>query len=169
MTANPTIILLICASTRLLSAGTAASSAEPPRPPLTLRWKTLADTARYSVKYVSLNFDAAPRTTGGDVLSFLNNPQYPAIQLSNRQEWQLYRLATTPAFYSEGDCGTFHLNAGFVVYQGSRIVGTINVGCGFNQWNYAPHNPQAKWGGLNDQGFRAMQQLLDDIYAHSKP
>lgn len=162
-------ILGSCLTYMLLGSICHQATPPAPIPKLTpnsgFRWSRLADTARYSVRYVSVTFDAVPRgSSRTDVLTALADPTYSSFRLSNQQELELHKLATTPAYYSEGDCGTFQLNAGFVVYQGRQVVGKIDLGCGFNQWNYAPRNPQAKWGGLNDQGFKAMTKLLDAIY-----
>jgi|GEM_PF-3221448 len=136
----------------------------------TLNWQTLSDTTKYSATYIQLNFDQFPmeETVGNDILDFQDGKGGKKMKLTNQQEFNLYKLVTDSTHFSEGDCGTFHLNAGFIIYQGEKIVGKINVGCGYGQWNFFPHNNQSKWGALNEKGFRAMEKLLDEINLTNK-
>ena len=108
-----------------------------------LDWRTLSDTTKYSATYIQLNSTNAPtdETIGKDILNFQNEKRSKKRKLTNKQELALFRLVTDAANFSEGDCGTFQLNAGFIIYQGNKSIGEINIGCGYNQWgviqNYA--------------------------------
>ena len=84
--------------------------------------------------------------------------------LTNKQEYQLYELINDKTNFSNGDCGTFHLNAGFFVFENDKICGTINIGCGYNQWNFSSENLNAKWGSFNEKGFKKIEELLDNIH-----
>lgn len=123
-------------------------------------WSALA-SVEASIRYVQLNFDQFPtdRTIEPDPLEHLDS----AMTLTAAQVEQLQALVTDSSNFSEGDCGTFHLNAAIVVARRDSAVGIIRIGCGYNQWNFQPANPMSKWGGLNDRGFAAMQALLDDV------
>lgn len=137
---------------------------------LDLNWQALSDTTKYSVSYIQLNFINYPtdETIGKDIFDLQDHKDGKKMKLSNRQEFNLFKLVTDSTNFSEGDCGTFQLNAGFIVYQGDKAVGKINVGCGYNQWNFFPDNNQSKWGGLNDKGFKEMEKLLDDLNLTNK-
>lgn len=132
---------------------------------LELNWEALSDTTKYSATYIQLNFINYPtdNTIGKDIFDVQDDKRGKKIKLSNKEEFNLFRLVTDSTNFSDGDCGTFQLNAGFIIYQGDEAVGKINIGCGYNQWNFFPDNNQSRWGGLNDKGFREMEKLLDDI------
>lgn len=137
---------------------------------LELNWQTLSDTTKYSVTYIQLNFLNTPteETIGKDIFELQNDKNGKKMKLTNKQEFNLFKLVTDTTNFSEGDCGTFQLNAGFLIYQGKKSVGKINIGCGYNQWNFEPNNNQSKWGGLNKKGFGEMEKLLDDINLTNK-
>lgn len=137
---------------------------------LDFNWQMLSDTTKYSVKYIQLNFINYPtdETIGIDIYDLQDHKDGKKMELTNKQELNLFNLITDTTNFSEGDCGTFLLNAGFLIYQDDKSVGKINVGCGYNQWNFKPDNYQSKWGGLNDKGFREMEKLLDDINLTNK-
>jgi hypothetical protein len=137
---------------------------------LDLNWRTLSDTTKYSATYIQLNFINHPtdETIGKDIIDLQDEKGGKKMKLTNKQEFNLYKLVTDTTNFSEGDCGTFQLNAGFIIYQDDKAVGKINVGCGYNQWNFFPENNQSKWGGLNEKGFRKMEKLLDDINLTNK-
>ena len=128
-------------------------------------WTKLKDTAKYNIRYLQLNFLNLPddSTVGQDILKFIDSVGNKSFLLTRRQEYQLYQLINDTANFSEGDCGTFHLNAGFLVFDKEKICGTINIGCAYNQWNFSSENLNAKYGAFNERGFSKMQRLLDNI------
>jgi hypothetical protein len=128
-------------------------------------WTGLKDTAKYNICYLQLNFINFPddSTIGQDILKFSDSIRNKPFSLTNRQEYRLYQLINNTTNFSEGDCGTFHLNAGILVFDEGKICGTINIGCGYNQWNFSSENSKAKYGLFNEKGFKKMQELLDDI------
>lgn len=137
---------------------------------LDFNWQALSDTAKYSVTYIQLNFINYPtdETIGKDIFDIQDYKDGKKMKLTNKQEFNLFKLVTDTTDFSEGECGTFQLNAGFIIYQGDKSVGKINVGCGYSQWNFQPDNYQSKWGVLNDKGFSKMEKLLDDINLTNK-
>lgn len=137
---------------------------------LDINWQALSDTTKYSATYVQLNFINYPtdETIGKDIIDLKDDKGGKKMKLTNKQEFNLFKLVTDSTKFSEGDCGTFQLNAGFIIYQDDKAVGKINVGCGYNQWNFFPDNNQSKWGGLNEKGFSEMEKLLDDINLTNK-
>ena len=137
---------------------------------LNFNWQALSDTTKYTVTYIQLNFSNYPTddTIEKDIFDLQDHKDGKKMKLTNKQEFHLSKLVTDTTNFSEGDCGTFHVNAGFIVYQDDKSVGKINVGCGYNQWNFQPENYQTKWGGLNDKGFSEMEKLLDDINLTNK-
>ncbi len=128
-------------------------------------WAQLKDTTKYDLRYLQLNFLNFPadHTIGQDILGLSDSLNTKSLLLTNRQEFQLYQLINNTANFSEGDCGTFHLNAGIFVLDKDKICGIINIGCGYSQWNFSSENLNAKYGAFNELGFNKMQQLLDDI------
>lgn len=119
---------------------------------------------------MQLNFLNFPNdsTVGQDILKFADSISNKSFLLLGRQEYQLYQLINDTTNFSEGDCGTFHLNAGILVFDKDKICGTINIGCGYNQWNFSSKNLNSKYGAFNERGFNKMQQLLDDINLNNK-
>jgi hypothetical protein len=83
--------------------------------------------------------------------------------LTGRQKQQLFKLVNDSTNFSNGECGTFFLNAGFLIDYKKVKAGKINIGCGFNQWNFEPENKAAKYGGLSKKGFKNMERLIDEI------
>jgi hypothetical protein len=133
-------------------------------------WTQLKDTTKYNIRYLQLNFFNVPddSTVGQNILKFTDSINNKSFLLTGRQEYQLYQLINDATNFSEGDCGTFYLNAGILVFDKDKICGTINIGCGYNQWNFSSENLNAKYGAFNERGFSKMQQLLDDINLSSK-
>ena len=137
---------------------------------LTFKWTRLKDTTKYNIRYLQLNFSSFPNDSavGQDILKFTDTISNKSFLLSGRQKYQLYQLINDTSNFSEGDCGTFHLNAGILVFDKENICGTINIGCGYNQWNFSSDNLNAKYGAFNERGFMKMQKLLDDINLSNK-
>jgi hypothetical protein len=135
-----------------------------------LDWQTLSDTTKYSVTYIQLNLSnqLADDTFGKDILALQNNKEAKKMNLTNKQEFNLFKFITNTTNFSESDCGTFHINAGFIIYQDDKFVGKINIGCGYNQWNFQPENYKSRSGGLSKNGFTEMEKLLDDINLSNK-
>jgi hypothetical protein len=131
----------------------------------TFKWTQLADTAKYDIRYLQLNFLNYPEdsTIGQDILNFTDAIEDSSFLLTGKQEYQLYQLINDTANFSEGDCGTFHLNAGMLVFSQNKICSAIDIGCGYNQWNFSSENPRAKYGAFNDRGFKKMEELLNEI------
>lgn len=62
----------------------------------------------------------------------------------------------------------YHLNAGILVFSHDKVCDAIDIGCGYNQWNFSSQNPNARYGALNDNGFNKMEKLLDEINLGNK-
>ncbi|MCF8277802.1 MAG: hypothetical protein K9J17_13795 [Flavobacteriales bacterium] len=125
-------------------------------------WTQLSDKD-YSVHYVQLNFDNFPtiETMDVDPLDYVGSEG--EFILTDSQKAKLQQLISDSAYYSNGDCGTFHTNALILVLKDETVRGIIEIRCGYNQWEFQPYNSLTKWGGLNDEGFDLMSSLLDDI------
>jgi hypothetical protein len=134
-------------------------------PKLTLAWEALADTARYSIEYIQLSFDDEPteETIGEDIVALQDCPKAKKVPLTNQQERLLCQLVTDSTHFSAGECGTFQLDAGFIIHANRQVVGVINVGCGYNQWLFQPENGHSDQRSLNAKGFNKMTALLDAL------
>jgi hypothetical protein len=133
-------------------------------------WAQLKDTTKYNIHYLQLNFLNYPddTTIGQNILKFKDSISKKPFYLTGGQEYQLYQLINDTTNFSEGECGTFHLNAGILVFDKDKICGTISIGCGYNQWNFSSENSNAKYGLFSDKGFKKMEKLLDDINLSNK-
>jgi hypothetical protein len=122
----------------------------------------------YVVKYFQHNFNNFPTdsTMSLKIVDFAESPNW--VTLDSIDVSTLVQLVSDSTNYSDGDCGTFALNAGIVVFKNDKIKGLISIGCGFNQWEFEPFNADTKWGGLNDKGFQKMSDMLDEIYFKNK-
>ncbi len=134
------------------------------------KWEQIPNDDNILVYYLQLNFFESPGHPfiGKDIVDFKDSIPEKSILLNYDQRKSLYELISDSTNFSEGDCGTFHLNAGFILTHNKRIYGTIDIGCGYNQWNFDPVNPISKYGSLNEKGFINMKALLDDINATNK-
>jgi len=134
------------------------------------QWTQLADSTKLKVCYLQFNFLNFPDDNfiGKNILSFKDSISNIFFVLSNKQRLDLLNLVSDTSNYSEGDCGTFHLNAGFIILDNKNIVATIDIGCGFNQWNFNPEIPNSKHTSFNENGFKNMEKLLDDINLNRK-
>ncbi len=128
-------------------------------------WQLLVDTNSFKIVYIAL-----PKTEKKDtsrrnlmVLDFVNTGNAIKYELTNTEEYFLLHLLTDSSSFDAGDCGTFELEGGFVVYKKEELAAYINLGCGYNQWVFHPANSFARPGSLNEQGFWKMQALLDNI------
>jgi len=129
------------------------------------KWTDLLDTSKTKVYYLQLNFLNFPDDNfiGKDIIDFKDSIPNNSFLLDSRQRQELLELISDSSNFSGGDCGTFHLNSGIVVAHKDKINATINIGCGFNQWNFSPENPVSKYGSFNEKGFKQMEKLLDNI------
>ena len=134
---------------------------------LDIEWINLS-TAGYTVKYIQLDFKNYPseEMMEANLLDNVNSDN--VMVLTQDQIIKLARLVTDSSNFSNGECGTFHLNAGFVIEKEAFVRGIITIGCGFNQWEFQPDNTFSKFGALNDDGFDIMTKLLDEINLENK-
>jgi hypothetical protein len=134
---------------------------------LDLDWKRM-NSNEYTVKYFQHSFNNFPTdsTMFLKVADFAESPDL--VTLDSIDVATLVQLVTDSTNYSDGDCGTFALNAGIIVFKDDKIKGVISIGCGFNQWQFEPFNADAKWGGLNEKGFQKMSDMLDAVYFKNK-
>lgn len=128
-------------------------------------WEDIADTNEYAVDYLQIDFSAYPAEEYMDkaVTDFSGRKGIKKVKLTGRQQILLSEFISDTMNFSQSDCGTFHLNAGFIIYRKGEEKGLIDIGCGFNQWNFMPHNPKSGAGSVTEKGFREMEALLDDI------
>lgn len=133
-------------------------------------WRDIKNTQEYSIRYLQLNFFTFPsiETTHHTILQYEDSINKKTLLLTTKQQYQLYQLICDKRNFSSGDCGTFHLNAGFFVIKKRKICATINIGCGYNQWNFSPENSHSMSGALNRKGFKKMEILLDNINLNIK-
>jgi hypothetical protein len=134
------------------------------------QWTQLADTTKLKVFYLQLNFLNFPddNYVGKNILDFKDSISTTALALTNKQRLELYKVVTDTSNFSEGDCGTFHLNAGFIVLDNRKVCSTIDIGCAFNQWNFNPEIPNSNHTSFNEKGLKNIEKLLDDINLKSK-
>lgn len=127
------------------------------------KWTYLLDTTQDQVYYLQLNFLNFPEDSyiGKNILYFADSLSNKFLLLHNQQRIELYKLITDSSNFAGGDCGTFHLNAGFVIAGKDKIKATIDIGCAYNQWNFNPENSNSKYGALNEKGFRKMEKIID--------
>jgi hypothetical protein len=148
---------------RLLLMLCAITSCTNFREELNVDWTAL-NSKQYTVRYYQHNFNNFPTDSTAHlrVVDFADSPDL--MTLDSTDVASLVHLISDSTNFSDGDCGTFALNAGFIVFNNDETInGIIEVGCGFNQWEFEPFNPNCKWGGLNEKGFRLMSDMLDEI------
>lgn len=128
-------------------------------------WTELSNTDRFEIRYLQLNFLSFPTNEmiGNSIIRFADSLNTKSVLLTNEQVLDLFNLINEKSNFSEGDCGTFHLNAGFFVLLKGKICATIDIGCNYAQWNFSSENPNSKFGFLNEAGVKKMTSLLDDI------
>lgn len=129
------------------------------------KWTYLSDTLKGEVYYLQLNFFNSPEgnNVGTKILNHLDSANKSLLILNNQQRIQLAKIILDSTNFSEGECGTFQLNAGFIVVANKKITATIDIGCAYSQWNFMPENASSKYGTLSEKGFKKIQQLLDNI------
>ena len=134
---------------------------------LDLDWKRL-NASDYTVKYCQHNFNCCPTDSTMDltVQDFID--RHDLMTLDSIDVSRLVQLINDSTNFSNGDCGTFALNAGIIVFKGDTIKGLISIGCSFNQWNFEPHNPNTKWGSIDTIAFHKMEKMLDEINLKNK-
>ena len=134
---------------------------------LDVDWTAL-NSKQYTIKYFQHNFNNFPTDTTMylSAADFAESPNLAT--LDSVDVASLVRLISDSTNFSEGDCGTFALNAGIIVFREETIAGLISIGCGYNQWEFKPFNPNCKWGGLNRKGFKQMSDMLDSINAKNE-
>jgi len=129
---------------------------------LNVNWRDL-NTTQYTIKYLQHNFNNVPIDTTVDlsVADFAESGDLATLDSADVSA--LVQLISDSTNFSEGDCGTFALNAGVIVFRDETIRGMVSIGCGYNQWNFKPFNPNCNWGSLNQKGFEKMSDMLDAI------
>lgn len=145
----------------IILMGVASSCARYDRE-LVVEWRDLTNHP-YTIKYFSHNFNNFPTDSTMDleVREFAESEEL--VTLDSIDIASLVQLISDSTNFGDADCGTFALNAGIIVFSEDKIKGEISIGCGFNQWNFKPFNPNCKWGGLNRKGFERMTKMLDRI------
>lgn len=80
----------------------------------TFKWTQLADTSKYDIRYLQLNFSNFPEdsTIGRDILNTANTNRDSSFLLTGIQEYELYQLINDSTNFSEGDCGTLSSECG---------------------------------------------------------
>jgi hypothetical protein len=128
------------------------------------KWSDLIDTVS-KVYYIQLNFLNFPDDNyiGKSITDFADSININSHLLDLRQREELLKLVTDTSNFSEGDCGTFHLNAGFIIVEKRNIKASVDIGCGYNQWKFNPFNDKCKYGAFNQNGFRKLETFLDEI------
>lgn len=128
-------------------------------------WKQLSDTVNYRVAYIYWDEGtyADKGTLGKDILDFATESKSKKTELTGKQQLKLVKLVTTTINFSGTPCAAFDLNSGFIIYKGASVVGKINVGCAYNQWNFTPANALAKQGAFGKKGIKLMKSFVDGI------
>ena len=129
------------------------------------KWAELTDTIQFQVYYLQFNYLNFPddNYVGKEIIDFKDSIKTKSFLINKQLRIELLKLVSDTTNFSEGDCGTFHLNGGFIIADKDRIKATIDIGCGFNQWFFNPQNISSKYGSFNDKGFEEMERLLDKI------
>jgi hypothetical protein len=130
-------------------------------------WNELIDSMHLQVYYLQLNFFNYPADNyiAKNIMNFKDLIiAEKSFLLNEQQRKKLYNLITGSSnFTLASDCGTFSLNAGFIIANNNKVRATISIGCGYNQWNFNPYNPSSQNSSFNEKGFEQMANLLDNI------
>lgn len=98
-----------------------------------------------------------------------NRVRRPGVRLNSDQKRRLFSMCSDSEYYDEvGECGTFHLNAGFLINYGRETIGVVELGCGHWQWRFTPENALVNYGAMNEIGREALTPLLDELYVALK-
>lgn len=129
---------------------------------LDVDWRRL-NSEEYTIKYLQHNFDpfVSDSTMYLKVVDFAESPNL--VTLDSSDVVSLVQLISDSSNFSGGQCGTFALNAGIIVFQEETIKGIVSIGCGYSQWEFEPDNTHCRYGGLNTKGFELMTKMLDEI------
>jgi hypothetical protein len=129
---------------------------------LDVDWKRL-NSKEYTIRYLQHNFDPFlnDSTMYLKVVDFAESPNL--VTLDSIDVVSLVQLISDSTNFSHGECGTFALNAGIIVFHEESINGIVSIGCGYSQWEFEPFNPNCRYGGLNEKGFELMTKMLDEI------
>ncbi len=149
--------MLIISAFLLASLKSIGQSANPNE------WSSLSDSSVYKIKYCQINSDELPTFEKSQTSLVQAVDKSPTIVLNPNETSLLIQLITNKKNFRKSECGTFHLNAGFVIYENQQVTKTIKIGCGYNQWIFEPNNPNSEWGALSKKGFVLMIKLLDKI------
>lgn len=150
-------LLLFC----LMLIGWAGCTAEKEHTPAdwTMDWAAITDS-NIQVYYHQFNMLHYPTEEWMTESSIPAPPVETMHRLPHRQRQLLDQLINDSTNFSEGDCGTFHLNAVILAVQHDTLRGLIDLGCGFHQLYFKPRNSQSKWGSLNRKGTAIFRDFL---------
>lgn len=131
-----------------------------------LDWDKLSEVNK--IVYLQFNFDQFPMDDTYKISIIDSFKIGKGLFLNNSESKKLMELITDSSNFNEGQCGTFYINAGFVILKNDTIIGTIEIGCGFGQWRFNPKNKYSNDNLLSDKGFESMSKLLDEINLRDK-
>lgn len=147
------------------SNGTPASS--PIGKEASINWKLFMDTTKYKAVFLEESFDTVTNNNQpavNDLPGLLHSKRTRTVALNSKQQIILAKLITDPGHFTEGRCGSFFLNAGFVFRdKNNKDVAHVIVGCGYDKWVFSPNNSLSKYGLLNQGGLLKLQKLLDEL------
>lgn len=121
------------------------------------------DNDSIQVDYFQFNSDPFPmeNTWKINILDTFNC--HRGWSLNRSEITELKGIITTRNSFDEGECGTFYINAGFVIHINHTIKGLIKIGCAYGQWIFIPENNYSNDNILSEKGFNQMTKLLDKI------
>jgi len=78
-------------------------------------------------------------------------------------------MKDTSCFKTEGECGTYFDNGGFLFYKGDRIIKVITVGCSYSYFSNSLEDWPSNGGGIKEPcDSKRYNPLLEGIWKRLK-
>lgn len=132
---------------------------------LDVQWDAIDLNDDYRVLFFHINSDPFlnDSTQGKNVTDFMYNDSL--YELDGEDYRRFVDFVSDSANFTDGECGTFALNGGFVIEEFETIRGYVDLGCGFTDWEFYPFNLYSQGGYVSETGFIKMTEMLDEINA----
>jgi len=130
---------------------------------LSVDWMGKTNLLNYDVRYIQLNFKKFIQSVEAPkkIEEYVDSDK--EYVLDDGDKSRLIDFISESSNFSNGECGTFALNAGFVFLNNQEVQGIIRLGCGYYQWDFQPDSNNTLDGSLSEVGFNRMEFLLDEI------
>lgn len=162
-----TLILTLISICTLISCGSNADSEHQSKltlkQDLTVDWSAIEANDNYRIYYIPLNYDPFynNETDGKHITDFMYKDSL--YELDAEDYFAFTTFVADSLNFTDGECGTFALNAGFIITEFEVIRGYVDLSCGFIDWTFYPFNRCSGGGNVSDQGFVKMTEMLDAI------